>query len=145
MASILFTHNVFYLKILLLCILVGIGNVWTMFHSLQTRKICYNIVTLDHMIIKKESFFNCFPFPWGSTLWSCHWRILHIFVCLLFPSSLTVHSSMFNCHQLYAIYLDKKKKACLREGGGKAIRLDCHWRSLCSCLTWRSNRAVNSL
>lgn len=147
MAPILFTHNVFYLKILLLCILVGIGNVWTKFHSLQTSKICYNIVTPDHMIIKKDRFLIVSPFP-GAVHFEAVIGELSTFsfVCF-FPSSLTVHSSMFNCHQLYAIYLDKKKKkkACSREGGGKAIQLDCHQRSLCSCLTWRSNRALNSL
>lgn len=119
MAPILFTHNVFYLKILLLCILVGIGNVWTMFHSLQTSKICYNIVTPDHMIIKKDRFLIVSPFP-GAVHFEAVIGELSTFsfVCF-FPSSLTVHSSMFNCHQLYAIYLDKKRKRKHVQGRGE--------------------------
>lgn len=147
MAPILFTHNVFYLKFLLLCIFVGIGNVWTKFHSLQTSKICYNIVTPDHMIIKKDRFLTVSPFP-GAVHFEAVIGELHIFVCLLFPFLINcalehVQLPPVICH-LFG-QKKKKKKACSREGGGKAIQLDCHQRSLCSCLTWRSNRALNSL
>lgn len=72
------------------------------------------------MIIKKDRFLIVSPFP-GAVHFEAVIGELSTFsfVCF-FPSSLIVHSSMFNCHQLYAIYLDKKKeKESMFKGGGR--------------------------
>lgn len=81
-----------------------------MFHSLQTRKICYNIVTPDHMIIKKNRLLIVSPFPgavhFGAVIGEFS---TFSFVCFSLPHKLCTRACSIATSYMPFIWTKKRK------------------------------------